>query len=331
MSTAALCAADCRIRNRHLPDCTIGDDDDNECWGCLPRQAADGLYLCDLHTERLVDDACEAPQLYDDLGLILVRRGAGGERTSGSSSAAPVPDDDVMDAREAIRRTLLRLTKLVVDERGVAWPTVHKGVGVHVDTRPPGLSEFVARHGLWLAGHRDAGEHSRALHAATRGKARALAYPAGTDRLYIGDCPLLVTDQHGAESVCGTRLYQYPDQPLVECRGCGTQETIEQWVRWMVPDTSPVADAYAIAAHLAIKWMRPVDPATIRGWAHRGRITPVTRSDPSPSDPDRVAIVRDERSRTQYRVIEVVDYARKAWGEPYRPQGGRNGTNRAGG
>lgn len=316
MSTTALCHADCRIRNRHLPECP----DPAECPGCQPRRAADGLWLCDLHVERLIEDAREAPVLYAALADALVRRGTGGEKTSGTSAGAPVPDDDVMDARAAVRRVLLQLTRIVIDGRGVNAPVTRVGGRVYLDTSVDALSEFVAKHGVWLAGYPLAGAVSNALHAVTRGKIRVLAYPAGSDRLYIGDCPLLVRDRNGAEDICGTRLYQYPDRPLLDCAGCGTSETIEQWQKWMVGDTRPVADAYAIAACLALRWMRPdASPSTIRSWAHRGHIKPVTRPDPTPSNPDRVAIVRDDKNRTQYVVTDVLAYAERAWGAPIRP------------
>lgn len=306
---SALCDGDCGMRGRHSPDCE-GD----ECRGCLRRPAADGLRLCEVHTERIGEDAQVAAELYRDLCLMMIRQGGVNERTSGSSTAAPVPDDAVMDARHAIRSTLVRLTRIIVDERGITAPTVTIEGHRFVDTATATLSGFVARHAQWLAAHRDAGRHSRDLHDATHGPVRALAYPHGSDRLYIGDCPLIVAD----EQPCGTRLYQRPDQPLVTCAGCGTQDTIEQWQRWIVGEAEAVIDAYAIAAHLAVRWMRPVDAALIRKWASRGHINPVTRLDQQPGGEDHESIERDHRGRTQYRIAEVMAYAEAAWGRPFR-------------
>lgn len=314
-SASPLCEATCAIRGRHIPDCP----DIDACRGCQPRQASDGLHICSLHAERIVEDALEAPRLYADLGLVLVRRGQDGERMSGSSAGAPVPDDEVMDARGAIRQVLMRLTNVIATERGVKPPTVVRSGQTYVDTRAEALGAMVSTHAEWLAAHRRAGTYADLLHQVTRGKVRKLAYPSISDRLYIGECPLVVRDIDGVEHVCGTRLYQLPDNPLISCMGCGTDETVEQWQKWIVGDTGGVSDAYAVASHLALKWMRPVDPALIRKWSQRGHINPVMAADPKPSDPDNVSRVRDGKNRTQYVISEVVQYAESIWGPPYRP------------
>jgi hypothetical protein len=281
--------------------------------------AADGVRLCEVHTERLIEDLIEAPRLHADLGKVLVHTGPGGERTSGSSTGAPVPDEDVMEARGMIRSVLIRLTRTIVTERGVSAPLASRGGRTYVDTRVPALAGFCVPHAIWLAAHPRAGEWADTLHEATRGKVHRLAYPSGSDRLYVGECPLLVCVGSGDEQqLCGTRLYQLPDEPLIVCAGCGTAETIEQWQRWLVGEARGSADAFALAAHLALLWMRPVDPALVRQWGHRGRIHPVMRADPAPGDLDRVTVDKDERGRVRYPIAEVVAYAEKIWGPPFR-------------
>lgn len=309
-----LCEADCAIRGRHAPGCEDGD----ACRGCQPRQAVDGLRLCVVHADRLADDLVQAPALYDDLALVLVRRGKDGERMSGSSSAAPIPDEDVMEARTDIRSALLRLAKLVAWERGVHPPRTSVGGKSYVDTRPAALGAFLAKHAQWLAAHKDAGTFATTLHRITGGRVRAIAYPSGSDRLYVGDCPLLVTDGEGNEAVCGTRLYQTPDHPLIRCAGCGEDQTVEQWQRWIVGDARGVVDAYAVSAHLAVRWMRPVEPYLIRKWAERGHIRPLTA--PDPDDPTVTRTVTDYRGRTLYDIASVVSYAESIWGPPYTPR-----------
>ncbi|HYJ33764.1 MAG TPA: hypothetical protein VE326_11145 [Candidatus Binatia bacterium] len=314
LPAAVLCEATCAARGRHQSGCV-----DEQCPGCLRRKAADGLRLCPVHAAWLADDARGAPDLYADLGLVLVRRGRDGERMSGSPTGAPVPDDDVMDARLAIRVTLINLAKLICTERGVTPPVRFVDDRPYLDSRPDALGEFVAGHAEWLAAHPDAGTFADDLKAVTHGRPYGLAYPSGSDRLYIGDCPLMLVDLDGNESVCGARLYQLPDRPLLQCPGCGTDETIEWWQRQIVGTVRGICDAYAVAAHLALCWMRPVDPATIRTWAHRGHINPVTVAAPTPADPDRVTVVRDDKGRTQYVIAEATAHAEKVWGPPYRP------------
>jgi hypothetical protein len=315
-TSPALCQVPgCGARGQHRPDCADGD----ACRGCAPRQAADGLRLCALHAERIAEDALEAPNLHEALGRVLIRPGSQGERTTGGATGAPVPDDAVMDARHAIRSALISLTRLVAGQRGLSTPRLRRGAHTWVDTSPAALGRYVARHALWLAAHRDAADHAMLLNAVTRGPVRRLAYPSRPDALYIGDCPLVWVDEAGAEYVCGTRLYQSAARPLVRCPGCGTDETIEQWQRWIVGDIGPVADAYAIATYLTLRWMRPdVDASLLRQWAHRGRIVPLMRPDPTPTEPDRLGPVRDERGRVLYEVAGVVAYAERIWSAPPR-------------
>jgi hypothetical protein len=116
-----------------------------------------------------------------------------------------------------------------------------------------------------------------------------------------------------SEALCGARLYQYPNEPLITCTGCGLSDTIEQWRRWMVGDLQGQVDVYAVAAHLAVTWMRPVDPAAVKKWSQRGHINPVTEE----ADGER-RVVRDGRNRTLYALAEAVDYATSLWGPPAR-------------
>src|SRR5207244_1041955 len=107
----------------------------------------------------------------------------------------------------------------------------------------------------------------------------------------------------------------YPDAPLILCAGCGTEETVEQWQRWMVPAGQGVVDAYAAAADLSLRWCRPVDPAAIRQWASRGRVCPVMEADPGDHRGIRERPVRDRRGRTLYALDELRAYARSIWGD----------------
>lgn len=311
----SLCEASCAAYGRHGPQCP----DESACRGCLPRQALPGRRLCAVHAERIAEYALEAPTLWAELAERLLGGHGNGERISGSSSGAPAPDEDVMTARDEIRLLLIRLTRLIVGGRGITPPARQVGRHTFVATDPVRLGRFVARHADWLAAHPRAGEHVDALRAAVRGRNRALAYAGGRERLYIGDCPLVVTGDDGQERVCGTRLHQAADQPLIECTGCGTRETIEQWQRWLVGELRGVTDAYALAAYLSMLWMRPVDASLIRQWACRGHVQAVTYLDPTPAEPQRESVARDHRGRTLYRTAEVLGYARAVWRDPHRP------------
>lgn len=319
-----LCAAPhCAIRNRHVDTC----DNPQQCWGCLPRWAADGLLLCPVCTARIKQDPARLAILHADLENALIGGGASGEKTTGTGGGPAVPRDEVMDARNAIRHTLVALVKAIAGQRGITLPREP-----YIERLPAGfigpprrlfrttehlgrLALYIGRHHEWLAAHRNAVQYAVSLRQlASDGRLRAMAYPGGADRLYVGDCPMILTDLDGNESVCDVRLYQYPDQPLITCEGCDTQETVEQWQRWIVGDTAANVDAYALAAHLAVRWMRPVDPAAIRQWASRGKITAV--EEPDPARPEQTRAKRDERNRVLYDLAAVVTYAERIWGPP---------------
>lgn len=331
-----LCAAPhCAIRNRHRDTCP----DPDTCWGCLPRWAADGLRLCDVDVRRLAEDAGRCADLYAGLEQNIIRRSGGGERekTSGSSSGAPVPDDDVMEARTRLRALLMAIVRLVTEQRGVTWPSVRylqqlpegvqgpRALGRRRTEDPAALATFIAKHAEWLAAHRYGPTIARDLrNTAGDGRLWGMAYPAGSDRLYVGDCPAILVDDDGNDQVgddgepvvCGRRLYQYPGQPLIRCSGCGVEDTIEQWRRWLVADADDEADAYKIAAHLAIMWMRPVGPDTVKRWGQRGHVAPVTEP---VEGTDEVRVKRDAKNRTMYPWTACVGYAEKLWGPPAVP------------
>lgn len=298
---ALFCVADhCRIVGQHGDDCPGGD-----CRGCLPRRAADGLRLCEVDTRRLVEDARTAAGLYDDLALTLIRRGRGGERVASSTSGAPVPDDEVMEARQAIRATLVSLCRLIAEERGSHLPA----------DAITALGAYVGQHAVWLAAHGAADEHARDLRdIASDPRTRRLAYPASTDRLYIGDCPLVVRDLDGVESVCGTRVYQYGERQLIGCDGCGTDETMEWWQRQIVGEASAMVDAYAAAVDLALRFHRPVDPGLIRKWASLEQRKADRKAERNEAYVPRInRYGKDGKQRTLYDLKELREYAERVW------------------
>lgn len=172
--TASLCISPrCKARGYHQRDC-----DDADCGGCLPRLAADGLRLCHFHTRRIADDSRRAAELHDELALRLTGAGLPGERTSGTPDHGADLDPRAVDARAAIRHTLVAWCRLIADERGIGLPA---------DT-VPALGAYVARHAEWLAATEYADEVSDELHGLVS-DAYPIAYPSGARVFPIGDCP----------------------------------------------------------------------------------------------------------------------------------------------
>lgn len=337
---AILCSMPgCGIRNHHLPSCP----DWEKCWGCQPARAVDGLNLCQRDIDRLPDNATRAAKVHADLAHVLIRRGRG-EESRGSSSGAPIPDDDVSAARDAIKDELLGLVRRISRTRGVSMPEVRVAMGATVartrfdgsvvtddhgtvltrtSVRPSAALEtlalFVGKHAQWIAALPDAGQVAWNLREIARPGSDAfrLAYPSGTTRMFIGDCPLILTDLDGNESVCDTRLYWDGDKPLIQCDGCLTDETIEQWQRWIVGEHGGQVDCLAAAADLSLRWSRPVDPSLLRKWAQRARAAgrELMVMEPDPDRPDHERPKRGEKRRVLYELAAVWEEARRIWGE----------------
>jgi hypothetical protein len=276
----------CGLPRQHLDDC-----DEEECRGCLPARAADGLYLCLVDLRHLEGDAVQLAEMYEELGLRLTGGGRPGEKTSGSKGS----------------------------------------VGTDL------------KHADWLAAHEAADEHAEELRdLATDYRTWRLAYPVSSDRLYIGECPLLLATTDGARKVCGTKLYQLASALLVTCQGCEKSETVEWWQREITGEAGGVVDAYAGAAHLSVRWRRPVDPGTVRKWGQRATTGVEPVSEPVPGrERDHLPgctdgecdgclrqLVRDGKGRALYRLDQLTAYARKTWGPPWdEPRDTHNGAS----
>jgi hypothetical protein len=85
-------------------------------------------------------------------------------------------------------------------------------------------------------------------------------------------------------------------------------------------------DAYAGARALSRSWFRPVDPALIRKWQERGKVTPIMEVDPDAPEPEEgkepaTRIKRDRQHRTLYPLAGLRAAAAKAWGEAPKVRG----------
>lgn len=179
MAMTALCTArGCTARGRHDPGSRCDTD---QCRGCLPRRAADGLNLCQRHTDLIAEDAYTAGRLYRVLAAQLAASGLPGERTSGSRDPGLKINLHALGARIVIRHTLVGWTTLIADERGVTLPA---------DDDTATLGAYVARHAVWLAGQpgtvpADASWELRDLVST----AYPIAYPSGARIFDVAPCP----------------------------------------------------------------------------------------------------------------------------------------------
>jgi hypothetical protein len=165
----------CAAPEAHLPDCA----DPQQCHGCAPRVAADGLNLCWPHRDQLARNAIRAADVHAELLLQLTPMAGPGEMTSGTREHGLKLNPRAVEARAKIEQVLALWCKLVVDERGVQ--------------APPGdvyaLAEFVARNATWLAAHPLAGHCSDEVRELSHGEPWRVAYPNGTRVRPVGMCP----------------------------------------------------------------------------------------------------------------------------------------------
>ena len=183
-----LCAATrCASRGKHLPDCA-----DEDCWGCLPRQAADGLYLCLVHTDNIGKDALTTALRYGDLGRVLTGSSqALGDHVSGTKTAVGLDlNERAAEMRAIIKHRLVAIVRMIAEERGLPLP----------EDRVPPLARYVAKHAQWLAAHSAAGDISDEL-ADTASEAFHIAHPTGARRYQLKDpygnpvgCPATVEE-----------------------------------------------------------------------------------------------------------------------------------------
>lgn len=244
MTDRPLCANPrCRAFGQHQSTCANDD-----CRGCVPRPSADGCYLCDVCTRRLVEDAATAAELYAELEIVLAQPGRTGERTSGTPDHGTELNDRAMEARTLIRHTLVSLCLLISEERGIATPA---------DT-VEAMADYVQRHAVWISAHRGvAGSTAEEFHELAHGMPWYAAYPTGARRFRVGPC--LEVDCQG-EIVATLRT---TDQLLPSALTCDADEphtwTADKWReigRALHPDG--MAGRYVTAAETASTWRLPL-------------------------------------------------------------------------
>lgn len=188
MNPSLCIAPQCWAPGSHATDCP-GED----CRGCLPRLAADGVWLCRPHTERLRTDAIRCADLHRECALALITTGTAG----GGVNPQPGLDlnDRAAEARTLIRHRLVAWSKFISDERGIKLPhRPGKQPGERVlDERNEALAGYIAHFSVWLAAHKLGGAASEELAEAAALGNRA-AYPAGSRIIAIGKCPITAPD-----------------------------------------------------------------------------------------------------------------------------------------
>jgi hypothetical protein len=313
------------------------DDCPPDCRGCGQAEADHGLELCRVCTRRIGHDAWRIAWLHAGLSQALT--GTTSRSAGGGHSARPDPGlnlrDPAVEARDAVRNTLVSLARLISEERGIALPWRHHH---HIEQLPPGfigpprrisrirgdntaqaMAAYIGRHATWLAAHPAAGEHAETLRdVALDGRLFTLAFPAGTGRRQLlGVCPLPSATDPDVQ--CHTPIHA-GTSATITCRGCKTSGSLDWWYRTIVGELPPPAgpvSAIEAAWRLSGLHGQAVGAEAVRKWgqrAHRTGVTPcrlvsLVRGQPS-------VLLRDQHGRALYRWDDLTRYANRI----YQPQ-----------
>jgi len=241
-----------------------------------------GGYVCPTCANRARRDLRAIAELTPAVRAIAYGLARHGSTIASRTTEIRLPLD--LAAVERLDRAQSEITTIarhVAGERGEHIPAVADPL--------IGAALWLTQHVEWLRHRREAAEMVQTIADCRRALA-AVAYRP-TERRWLGQC--------GADTdsgPCQVDLVARIDAKQVTCRGCGATHDVaarRQWlaevVRGYAYAAAEIADAYGIPA------------ATIRSWAHRGRIVAVGEVDGRPVYPlgDVLRVASEARWRSR--------------------------------
>lgn len=230
----------------------------------------DGTTLCRACTTRLAADLDQVTWLERELTTVLARQAVYGDRAGRRPSTDhPLPyDPRASEAAWVLRDTLTNVARAIAPEPTPERPqTAADGPSPSDWTDSLGADLSAARIARSLSERIDTiRRHPEAylladeVHAAVTQARRVIDRPPA--KWYAGRCP------------CETDLYARPGAASVRCTGCGTTYDVAARRAELL---ATVEDRLATATEIAralTALATPITPAAIRGYAHRGRLTP---------------------------------------------------------
>lgn len=262
--TPILCARGCTIRARHT-----SDDCTEECNGCLPARAVDGLAVCSRCERTTRDGLRDLAGLWADLGD--PRRSAIPGQRRGDHGPPLLLSDAARDARSAIRACLVAWCLVLQDDYRMRLPA---------DT-----VRAMAHHVSVQAGRLLASEHADQLVHDIGAVTKAKSLLQRSSRLRIRcDCGEWVA------------VAEAEDQ-IMTCRGCDAWGLLSWWVK-QAPQSEGPLPLRDLPAWLLVHQGLDVPSTQLRTWADRGWITPLTEAGVKRLfDPTAVAVVAMTRGQ----------------------------------
>ncbi len=274
MTPTRLCIVGHDVPGLHREGCPI-----EGCAGCMPAVAVSDLQVCGWHERRILDGLDELPGLWVDLADPRRSKPLGGVRSASTGSPMLI-SDDARHARSAIKALLASWCLVLAEDYAMRVPAdTVEAMAAHVRQHAPRLlnSEHADQLCADLLGHvdEDGDRYEGAAHLARR-----LAHPSPAARQRI-------------RCDCGDWVRVDPDQ-VMTCRTCGTWGVLGWWMARAEVPSGPMTLRELADWLLAYRGLN-VPHHTLRTWADRGLITPVSTEGARRFDPIAVATVAQAR------------------------------------
>lgn len=265
-----------------MPD----SDTPNVCQASCEAPTPDGVFLCKAHTGQLTDALRTVPGLVEDLEVTITRQArTAGPKHGARSATRPLPWNEHASSCRVELNAILNAW---------AYETHHH----RPDSRDPLdaiHSSDTAELANWLRAHLHTANHldtagdlfAEILDAITQAT-RAVDLPP--ERKFIGTCKQPLDDG----KPCREDLFAMPRQHIVSCRNCGHRHDADVRREELLGQIEDQLVHAGLLSNLVTDFGVPVVSATIRSWAHRGRL-PVKGN--------------DKNRRPLYRVGDVLDLA----------------------
>lgn len=228
---------------------------------------SEGCFVCKICVQQLRRDLGDIPALLDDLNTTLSRQdrlGASGGRRGGETALAWKPP--ASEALFLLTNVVTTWCRLMVEHYGLDVPNVLTLANAGV-TLPPstahGAARWLMRHVQSLSMHSAAGEAVDELASAVKVAYDVIDRPP--DMLLAGQC-----DTEGCEEY----LYVKPEATRVTCRGCGTEDSVDERRAWMMTYAADMS----LPPLMCLSWIKllmgkQIPRGTWDSWVSRKRIS----------------------------------------------------------
>lgn len=210
---------------------------------------------------RVRSDLWGITSLWDEM---LVPSIVGGRPRVNASKEPPLPiSAHILDVRRDVTTTLAFWAKVIHDERELNG---------YVDLGDVfATARLIETHVAWALDHGDLPGFADDV-ARLASDVRGIARPERKSRVRVGRCPVTVA-RDGEQAVCDETVWAYPERDFIRCPGCGTEDTAHWWRSKMLGSRERLVCAQDLTDFLFLDHSIIIEPATVRVWVHRGKVT----------------------------------------------------------